>query len=173
MFYIKYPKEEVVGSSTKHACDTKGAEDTKSVDTTNADYAEAHFSQLQKSRPHSSRTSSIFMDVGLPERISDDLVQSIHWVTRLQNNITNFFAKRKDTISVCAKVLAYILWFVYLTFACLYDLSLAQSLLIITGLVLLWKLYAYVRDNHEDKVMRFCCTPIGRVINRNWDILQR
>ena len=132
------------------------------------DEYEPHFDKAHSSDSHSSR--SIYLDLTIPEQIS--IESPDHWVTRLQNACKSLFKKYKNILFFCMKVLVYVLWFAYLLCACVYNLKLAQPLIIITILVLLWKLYVYIRDFHEDKVMRYCCFPIKGLIDNYWDKLQ-
>ena len=117
-------------------------------------------------------SSKLFVDVGLPVTVSDDLVKSVHWVTGLQNSLSAFLNKNSDRLARTFVVLFYVLYFTYLGLAIWYDIALAKSLIYITCFVLFIKLYTLIRDNYSDVIEAHCCIPVGDFIDKQWDYLK-
>ena len=123
-------------------------------------------------KPSSLSSSKIFVDIGIPDTISSDLVKSVHWVTSFQNHVSSFCDKNSVYLRNIIVVVLYLSYFAYLALAVWYDLDLAAPLLYITSFVLFIKFYALIRDNYGDVIQAHCCIPIGHFIDKQWDYLK-
>lgn len=66
----------------------------------------------------------------------------------------------------------FLLYTVYFTFAVLYNAALARSLIIITIIVCLIIVYAFVRDNFGDAIYKKAIKPLTDPIDKHWDIIK-
>lgn len=59
-------------------------------------------------------------------------------------------------------------YWIYFGFAVAYDLELAVSLIVMTGIVIFCIIYVYIRNHFGEKIYNSCCLPIGVVWDRTW-----
>ncbi|XP_077864446.1 solute carrier family 28 member 3-like [Saccoglossus kowalevskii] len=94
-------------------------------------------------------------------KVGDVIISASKWLTGHRRHI--------KLITAAVLIAGY---FAFLTYACLYDFNSALELLIITVLVLLYFVYALIRDKFGDKINNACISPCCGVLQKRWYIIR-
>ncbi|ESN95918.1 hypothetical protein HELRODRAFT_178835 [Helobdella robusta] len=122
--------------------------------------------------PHQTTSASVQDDGGEDDLSSHTSLDSGNWVHSLQKSCSNFFHKYKRETIWLVGILCIILYFIYFTFAIIYDFQLAIALIACTGVVLFCIGYSFVDSLFGDKLDKMFCSPIDRAISNNWHIIK-
>lgn len=98
------------------------------------------------------------------------------WIFFLQNidkytaTITRFATKNRKAIVNSIWTIILLGYIGYLTYACFLNLNDATAVLSITGVVLFFYIYAFVRDHFGDIIWEKCCIPTSDILSAIWDV---
>ena len=125
------------------------------------------FDEVQSSSEHLEYYST-YEQVLDPNGIN----RSKHWVTSMQCVVLDNISKHGHTLKILVCVICLILYLIYLISALIYDLDNSISLIVITSIVVVLIVYAYVKDKYGDRIDQAVISPFNRWKDRQWHILK-
>lgn len=99
-------------------------------------------------------------------------IQSRSWmnIDKCTARIKRFATKNRKAIVNSIWTIILLGYIGYLTYACFLNLNDATAILSITGVVLFFYIYAFVRDHFGDIIWEKCCIPTSDILSAVWDV---
>ena len=102
----------------------------------------------------------------------DSSYDSTNCVHRLQSATSACFTNHATTIRNLALFAMLVAYLIYFGFAIAYDAKLADSLIVITLIVVFLIFYTLVRDHYGDAIYNNCMKPCWEPIGKRWHVIQ-
>ena len=103
---------------------------------------------------------------------SHELEISRHWVTSMQCVVLSNISKHGRILKTLGCITCLILYLIYFISALVYDFDNSISLIVITSIVVVLIVYAYVKDKYADRIDEAVIAPINHWIDNQWHYLK-
>ena len=102
----------------------------------------------------------------------DSSYNSDNCVHRLQMWLSSFTTKHSTSLRNLVLFAMLVAYLIYFGFAIAYDAKLADSLIVITLIVLAIIIYTIIRDQYGEAIYTNCMQPCWQPIAKRWHIIQ-